>query len=540
MKRDPTKLAERAFDLLVIGAGINGACVARDAAMRGLAVAVIDRGDFVSSTSFNSLRIVHGGLRYLQHLDFGRMRQSIRERSCWLRIAPGLVRCLPFMAPTIGRGMRSRAAFRAALRINDWVGFDRNRGLEGDRRIPSGRVISRAEALERYPGRDADRITGGALWYDAQMISSERLVVEVMRSAVDAGAVAVNYVAVESLVVAADRVTGARVRDVLSGEAFEIGTRVVVNAAGPAVDSLVREAAGIRRPNPVVRLSKAMNILTRRIAGETAVGVPGRHCDPNAKIKHGARLLFVTPWRDLSLVGTTHAAYEGRPAEFRVSETDVAEFVDEINYAVPAARLTLHDVRFVYAGLLPMADPKPGDADVRLLLHHRVIDHRRQDAVGGLISLVGVKFTTARLAAEQVVDLAFAMLGRPSPPCRTADAPLTCCDEVKFYDGRGGRWDDSGTLKEEVRRAVGDEMAVKLSDVVFRRTDAGSRGHPGGEVLGGMGLAMAAELGWDAQRVDRELAEVEAVFGHWKGDSGYRIDSAERSKSERSRPVSQS
>ncbi len=554
MKRQPANLADREFDVLVIGAGINGVCIARDAAMRGLSVALVDRGDLGSGTSFNSLRIVHGGLRYLQHLDFRRMRQSIRERSTWLRVAPHLVHALPFMAATSGKGMRSRTAFRAALAMNDLIGFDRNRSVDPARRIPGGRVVGRDEALKHYPGNDADRITGGAIWYDAQMYHSERLVIEIAESAARAGAEIANYIEINSLAVDGNRVTGAKASDLLTGESFDIRAGVVVNATGPAIGRLIRNAASSTAPRPVVRLSKAMNILTRPIAGETAVGVPGRHLDPNAKVEHGARLLFVTPWRGLSLIGTTHTAYDGRPEDFRPTEQDVADFVDEINEAVPDAKLTLDDVHFVYAGLLPAADPRPGDADVRLLQHHRVIDHVREDGLQGFISLVGVKYTTARLAAEEIVNLVFAKLNRTVPVYSTARTPVPgaafdffedfAAGEEQFWGERidgtslrqlvrlygtqlrtvldgcgaptGERISQDALLPAQTRHAVRAEMAVKLSDVVFRRTDVASAGRPGADVLAQLADAMAKEMDWDDSRRAEELADVGAVFDRWK------------------------
>jgi len=564
MQRNLQQLADRYWDLLVIGAGINGSCIARDAAMRGLSVAVVDRGDFVSATSCNSLRIVHGGLRYLQHFDFRRMRQSIRERSVWLRIAPHLVHCLPCMTPTVGWSMRSRLAFRAALAVNDLVGFDRNYGLGSSRHIAGGRIVDKKEAEGVYPGANADRMTGGACWVDAQMYHSERLVLAVLASAADAGAAIANYVDAVALTISNDCVTGATLRDALTGETFDARARVVVNASGPGVDRLLSLATGRSWRSPRVRLSKAMNVLTRRIAGDVAVGVPGGHIDPSAKVQHGARLLFVTPWRNLSMTGTTHVPFDGPVESFRITEADVSEFLDEINQACPAAGLTLGDVRFVYAGLLPAAEPRHGDHDIRLLQHHRVVDHRRTDGVDGLISLVGVKFTTARLAAEQVVDLALARLDRESPPCRTSFVPVrggdfddfdknladelaedttgtdhdTLVSLIRLY-GRRYREvladvgatlappTESDILQAQTCYAIREEMAVKLSDVVFRRTDVASGGHPGGEVLSIVADAMAGKLGWNEDRRRTELADVDAMFSHWRSNSSIAVTNSE-------------
>ncbi len=565
MKREPGKLADGAFDVLVVGGGINGACVARDAALRGLRVAIIDRGDFVSVTSSNSLRIVHGGLRYLQHLDFRRMRQSIRERSVWLRIAPHFVHPLPCLAATYGQGLRSRWAFRTALAINDLIGWDRNRGLESDRRIPAGTVISRDEALRHYVGRDRESLTGGALWYDAQMVHSERLVLAVIRDAVRSGAVAVNYVDCTDIQTSGGRVVGATLRDALNGSAIEVRAKLIVNASGPAVDRLVNRVDGLKHPPARVRLSKAMNLMTRRIAGDVAVGVPSDDVDPHSalpvrctqpRIRHGQRLLFVTPWRDLSLVGTTHEPFDDDPKDFQVDESDVQRFLDEINAACPDARLTMQDIHAVYAGLLPAATPKPGETGVRLLLHHRVIDHRRSEGLGGLISLIGVKYTTARLAAEQTVDLIFDQLDFPPPKCRTAVEPLDkdtgkswklnlpngLPPDTDQFDAQAFTrlyGSDSRRCLEcmnpprphdhavesiwsaQARYAVQQEMAVRLCDVVFRRTDFAGRGIPDPRAVETAAAVMANELGWTDTARQAHVAEVWNHVHHWRRDWQY-------------------
>jgi glycerol-3-phosphate dehydrogenase len=553
MQREPTKLADREFDVLVVGAGINGACVARDAALRGLSVAVVDRSDFGSATSFNSLRIVHGGLRYLQHLDFRRMRESICERSAWLRIAPHLVHRLPCVAATSGMGARSRLAFRAAFLINDAIGWDRNRGVQPSRQLLPGRLLSRSEMLDVYPGSDVDTLTGGALWYDGQMFHSERLLLALLQDAVGAGAVVCNYVDVAKAIVAGSRVVGVTARDTMSGDSFDIRARMVVNTAGPHVERLMRDALGEFKQAPRIALSKAMNLLTRRIGPDQAVGVPSRYRDPNAVVDHGTRLLFVTPWRDLTMTGTTHFPYDGDPDHFAITESEVSGFVDEINAACPDARLNLDDVRFAYGGLLPAAKAKAGDHAVRLLQHHRILDHKSLDSVGGLISLVGVKYTTARLAAEQVVNLVLRKLQQTGSPCVTAEKPVfgaDCADiEVLEHDALAtwsGRiptdsvrslvrlygtqlecvlaycktpenepMSDEDVTACTVRYAVHRESACRLSDVVLRRTDLGSCGVPSEAALEHAATIMADESGWTAQRGSEELDAVRLVFRRW-------------------------
>ncbi|HEX6434037.1 MAG TPA: FAD-dependent oxidoreductase, partial [Gemmatimonadales bacterium] len=231
MRRDLSPFLETTYDLLVIGAGIHGACIAWDAALRGLSVAVVDRGDFGAGTSANSLRIVHGGLRYLARGDFGRMRESIRERSTLLRIAPGLVEPLPVLIPTYRHRLRGRSAMGLALLLNELVSLGRNRGLPPDRAIPSGHLLSREECLRVYPWFFRQGLTGGALWYDARLRHPERLTLSFVRSAADLGAVAANYVRVDRLLVRGGNVEGASVTDLIGGAEFAIRSQAVVVAA---------------------------------------------------------------------------------------------------------------------------------------------------------------------------------------------------------------------------------------------------------------------------------------------------------------------
>jgi glycerol-3-phosphate dehydrogenase len=201
MKRELARLADTTFDVVVVGGGIYGAAIAREASLRGLAVALVEKGDFASATSSNSHKIVHGGLRYLQHGDLFRVRASIRERSALLRIAPHLVRVQSFLMPTYGHGLRGREALVAALSLNELLSFDRNRGLDRSRQIPPARMLSATECSRLAPGIPREGLTGGALWYDGLMIDSERMVLAFLMSAAEKGAALANYAAATATLV---------------------------------------------------------------------------------------------------------------------------------------------------------------------------------------------------------------------------------------------------------------------------------------------------------------------------------------------------
>ncbi|MFI4947109.1 MAG: FAD-dependent oxidoreductase, partial [Burkholderiales bacterium] len=238
MRRELEALEAREWDVLVVGAGIHGAAVAWDAAQRGLATALVEREDFGSGTSWNSLKTIHGGMRHLQRLEIGSLRESARERSTLLRIAAPLMAPLPFFVPCYGYGARGRTALAIGLALNDALTRDRNRGLPPERSIPDGRTIGAAEALRLLPGLEPRCLTGGALWHDAQLRSSERLLLAFVHAAADSGAAVANHAEAVELLRAGERIAGAAVRDALTGRTLEARARMVVNAAGPWADAL--------------------------------------------------------------------------------------------------------------------------------------------------------------------------------------------------------------------------------------------------------------------------------------------------------------
>ncbi|HVC31237.1 MAG TPA: FAD-dependent oxidoreductase, partial [Steroidobacteraceae bacterium] len=225
MRRNVTRLSSRPYDLLVVGGGIYGACAAWEGALRGLEVALIEAADFGGATSSNSLRTLHGGLRHLQRLDLKRMRESIRERREWLRLAPHLARPLRFVLPTHGQGLRGPLVMRAALGINDIVSADRNRGVREDRRLPRGALLSEMEARAALRGIELQGCNGAAAWYDAVCHDTERLLISVIKAAADAGAHVANYVRATGLLAHHSRIRGVHARDELSGREMELRAR---------------------------------------------------------------------------------------------------------------------------------------------------------------------------------------------------------------------------------------------------------------------------------------------------------------------------
>jgi len=534
---------------------VAGAAVAWDAALRGLSVALLERTDFCAETSAWSLKVVHGGIRYLQHLDFTRVRESCRERSALLRIAPHLVHPMPFVVPTFGHGLQGSEALGAAFLLLSAVTADRNRGiLDPERQIPAGRLVSRRQLLAWFPHLEATRAVGAGVFCDGQMYNPPRLVWEFVRSAVERGAVAANYCEVTGFIREDGGVTGVRVTDRITGGAFDVRARTVVNAAGPFAEQIYVNQ-GLRRDRKIP-LSRDMAIVVARpLVTERALAAQTKYKDPDAVLSRGNRHLFLVPWRDRTLIGVNSRVWPGDPYALEVTDAEVAAFVEEICAAAPHFDITLDDVAMVYAGLLPFGQNDAGTVDLSFGKRSHLVDHEVTDGIKGLVSAVSIRFTTARGLARQAVDLVFQKLGKAPPPCFTEHTPLhgarfdrfaALVREVETALGaptgdpvplhlahnhgsayRGvlrtaeglsrGRECITGTdtLRAEVVHAVREEMAVTLADCVFRRTDLGPGGHPGDAALAEAADLVAAELGWTAERKASEAAEVRRRFPRW-------------------------
>ncbi|MEO8260520.1 MAG: glycerol-3-phosphate dehydrogenase/oxidase [Acidobacteriota bacterium] len=536
MIRDLDRLTARTFDLLVVGGGVYGLAIAYDAAQRGLAVALIERDDFGSGSSFNHLRTIHGGLRYLQTLDLRRARESVRERNTLARIAPHAVRPLPFALPLYRSLRAGKTAMRAGFLLDRLVAFDRNRRIAPALRLPAGRVVPRSEAAERFPGLRRQGLTGAAVWFDYVTAESDRLTFGFATAADEHGAALANHVEAVAPLTDGRRVTGVRARDRPTGREFDIGAQLIVNATGASVDALLGPL-GISMKMPLL---KAINLVTRRDAGDEALGgqtASGRH-------------LFLVPWRGRALIGTWESAATIGPAPVGVAEAELAPFIVELNQAFPALDLTLADVSLVHRGLVPAVPTASGG--VRLDGHERVRDHAL-DGVDGLISVAGTKYTTVRAVAQRVVDRAMAKLQRPPVPCRTATHPLpggsirdlalSIGDARRDHDvglpsdaiphlvtAYGSRYRDVLDLAQEQpawRTRLADaspvigaqliwaarrEMAVTLADAVIRRTPLGALGHPGDAAMARAAQLVGDELGWSEERRREEMAAVKRFY----------------------------
>jgi glycerol-3-phosphate dehydrogenase len=528
MTRDLSQLTARTHDLLVVGGGIYGLTIAYDAAQRGLRVALVERDDFGSGASFNHLRTIHGGLRYLQTLDIGRARESVRERRTLARIAPHSVRPAAFAVPLYRSVRRGRIAMRAGFLLDRMVAYDRNRDVPPPLRLPAGRVLSKADAIERFPGLRRNGLTGAAVMHDYLAVEADRLTFAWALAAVEHHAVLANYVEATELLLDGPRVGGVRAVDRAGSGAIEIAAAITINATGGAINTLAGQGG-----SPPIPLLKAMNLVTRRDAGDEALG----------GLSKRGRNLFLVPWRRRALFGTWESTLPCAPGDTSVRQDEVAAFIADLNHAFPSLDLTPDDVTLVHRGAVPARAANGGS--LGLDSHEQIIDHATMGHPG-LISVAGVKYTTARAVAEKVVDRALTSLHRPAVASRTADTPLpggtvpdveaAVADARRMYDerlpsdavphlvaaygsrcaliaelaattpGAGQRLgDETAVIAAELIWAARHEMVLTLQDAVVRRTPLGALGYPGDAVAQRAAEIVGTELNWDRTRQQREV-----------------------------------
>ena len=487
MQRSFAALESTVFDLLVIGGGITGAGIARDAAMRGLTVAIVDKGDWAGGTSSRSSRLIHGGIRYLEHGQIGLVRESVRERETLLRIAPHLVKPLEFTWPVYRGARLPKWKLRAGLTAYDI--------LAGVGRLRRHDSLDVTEVLDHEPLLRRENLVGGASYYDASTDDS-RITLANVQSAVSHGAVAVNYARASALTESALTV-GVTVRDQLSDAELKVRARNVVSATGPW------QAQGTKG----VHIAIARNRVGNRSAVTLISPVDGR-------------VMFVIPAGDQAIVGTTDTFTSDPPDQVRANEADVDYLLASANAYFPDSKLTKDDVVSAWAGIRPLAVTTAKKNPSSISREH----HIERSAKG--ITVSGGKLTTYRSMAEEVVDMVFDDLAKKGSPCRTADEPLPGGDrnskraEIERGDPELARSVIQGLpyTCSDVTLATFDEMAVTLADVMIRRTHiAFELSDHGVSSSRSIATIMGETLNWSEatvqQRIEDYSREADRLFG---------------------------
>ncbi len=531
----PTDLDTRRFDLAIIGGGINGAAIARDAALRGMSVILLEKDDFASGTTSWATRLIHGGLRYLEHFEFALVQESLVERGRLLQNAPHLVDPVPLVLPVFRGSKHSPMKLRAGMRLYDF--FSRGDSL------PKHAWFSRKETGARWPELTMEGLLGSFRYFDAQATFPERMVIEQIASAMSFGAVTLNYARVTAFDTSGSVVTGVTFIDELTGQAHRVQARTVVNVAGPWVDQVLASLD----PEPKRELggTKGSHIFL-----ETTDAAPSDAI--YAEAESDGRPFFIVPWNGLTMIGTTDLPFTGDLDDVVATEDEIDYLLRETKRLLPALDISRDCVLFTYSGVrpLPAVDAaSPGGVTRR----HFLIDHSpvRQ----GLFSVIGGKLTTHRSLAEEVVDEIANELGNHEP-CLTRDLPFpnspgagleSLREELMSSFGLSGAEaerltsiygtrardiaelgasdaalgaplaDGSPTTGAEIVWAIQNEMAVGLTDAVVRRTVAAWTPDVGRAVAKAAAGIGQSHLGWSKDHAADELAEFEIYIERFRG-----------------------
>jgi glycerol-3-phosphate dehydrogenase len=520
-------MSDETYDVAIVGAGVNGAGIAMDAALRGLKVIILDQDDMCSGTSAVSSRLIHGGLRYLEYAEFPLVFESLRERIILRKVAPHLVQPLRIAIPIYKGAKRGRLLIRLGM-----IAYDL---LSAGKTVARHDMLDHEEILKVEPGLAGEGLLGAARYFDAQITFAERLVLENLLAAKAAGAEILTHTSVTSINIENGRVTSLDCEDRINGQQRRVKSLAVINAAGPWVDAVVDTAD--RNAPQLVGGTKGSHIVVGKFDGAPADAF-------YVEALADGRPIFIIPWNDQYLIGTTDIRYDGDLAEIRASQEEVDYLLAETNRVFPAAQLTSGDIHYAYAGVrpLPKRDKGPESSITR---RHIILENT--NIAAGLISIIGGKLTTYRNLAEQAVDQLGKTLSRRLPSCRTreallpgayriieARALLASIDSLSpagverllaIYGGRAATivskaGDDADSLRcideqatvlaAEVSFAVNEEFARTLIDIVFRRLMLGLSADQGRTLYEEVATLAAAACNWDDDRRDKELHALRA------------------------------
>ena len=463
-----------------------------EASLRGLKSLLIEQNDFGWFTSFNSMRIVHGGFRYLQKLDIKRLRESMGERQWFVQNFPDLVSPLPCLMPIYGRGLKRKFILRLALLFYDCLYHMRKNDNQFELIIPSGTIIDTDNTRERFPAVDEKGLQGGAIWYDAFVPDSQRLLINALRWSCGHGATALNYVKAIKLMKSAQKVEGVIAVDNESGKTFEYKAGIVINAGGPWCREL---AADFDRDVPTLFQGMlAWNILFKRNAlSEYGLAVTSQ--------KSPGHTYFIVPWKGMLFAGTGHAKWQKDKKNPMPSTEQINEFIDDLNVTIPSLYLKRDEIIRVFPGLEPAS--REGGTD--FATRETILDHSKTGGPDGLYSLSGVKFTTSRLVAEKVLNMVF-------PDIKiSAEKRNENMGSAKEFKNTNGiinvalrLSDKCSGLKDELKSIIENESVEHLDDLYFRRTNLWEDTSKSLELL-----PLICDLfGWDDDRCERETVRL--------------------------------
>jgi glycerol-3-phosphate dehydrogenase len=519
--RNFAKLAETEFDVAVVGGGMIGTGVARDAAMRGLKTVLFEKEDFCYGTSGRSSRMIHGGLRYLVNYDLGLVREGLREREILLRLAPHLVHPLKFLIPVYG-GFLHKMKLKIGMILYDLLSFDKS--------LPSHQYLDKEKVLEAEPALAEAGLRGSYVYYDSQIALAERLCMENVVSAQSHGALLLNHAKVVGLVKESNAVSGVTVKDELSGKVAKFRSRLVVNVGGPWLDEVVQEVRG--KKQPLARTTKGIHLVTPKVTKDAV-----------ALFASDGRAYFVMPWLSFVLIGTTDTDYDKDMDAVKAEVDDVEYLRTEAQKALPKA--SFDRIFYTIAGVRSLLRVE-GVKESSVTRRHIIYDHEKKEGLKGLVSVIGGKLTAYRGIAEDIVDVASEKL-TVGAACATASEKLPGADPgvlekvrtktdtiakehgistetlkhlVSLYGSRYTEVLDyvkkNKRLKERICRthldimaeivhAVEKESALALNDFMIRRSLIAFRQCEGLDCCASVAKKMGAILHWSRREITEQV-----------------------------------
>ena len=543
--RDFAQIQQTKYDVIIIGGGINGAGVARDAALRGLKTILVEKNDFASGSSSWSSRLIHGGLRYLEYFEFPLVRESLKEREVLLSTAPHLVSPLQLTIPIYGDRSRPYWKIWAGMILYDLFSFDKT--------LPVHRMLPKAKFKQLFRSLDEENLTGGSQYYDGQVARAERLCLENIIAAQQAGATALNYAEVTELAIADSQINHLVCKDKLTGESFTIqGTNdvVVVNTAGPWIDQVCQQGSKAGQKSPIGNTKKNGGTKGSHIIVEQFPGAPGSTLYVEAK--SDGRPFFIIPWLGKYLIGTTDLPYKDDIDNIKADNSEIDYLLQETNNIIPPANLGRDDIKFTYSGVRPLPNSegkKPGS----ITRKHIIFDHR-SEGVSNLLTLIGGKLTTYRNVGEEIVDAILRRTKRSPKPCQTDSLPLPGCifptdkriqQAITEYGANisvntidhlfsvyGAQalavlaltQEQPGLcqlidpelpdIKAQIVYAINSESAHTLVDILRRRTTLAMNGHYGMNLLPVVTETLQKYCGWTQEQCDRACADYRFYMEH--------------------------
>lgn len=511
-KRDLSGLKGSQFDVVIIGGGISGAWLALHCSQQGYSTALIEKHDYASQTSSSSSKLLHGGIRYLQQMQFNKVRESAIERAEYLYAAPHLSVPVPFVVPTFKDFKRSKFFLNCGMLAYKILCLGQGRIIASpEQNIPASHSISAAQ-LTNMIGSSDESHTGAVVFYERHMLDSERMVLAILQTARRVGAQVHNYIAATELISINDTITGVKAQDELTKEVFEISSKLVINAAGPWVDQLNSTLPKADQAPSINGFAVGSHIITRQLSDQ-AIALTTKH-QSATKIDRGGRHVFIIPWRGHSLIGTSYDEINSPKQNLSITADHVTQLLDAVNESLPNAKLESKDLISGYSGLYPLKTDNINNTVYQGSGEYQIIDHAQSNNTHGLVTALGAKFTTGRKLSEltmKVVNQKFQRSGTLKrgkligsdyaslaefTHAKTAQyqdriSPATIEHLIEQYGSELDTFinylnNDPTLLKPicakaddivgQILWAVEQEQALTLNDVLFNRTSLGLLG----------------------------------------------------------------